>query len=113
MLDLAHEHGLKVLVDVPWSKHRCFMSSREDQESGRKAVREAARSARAHPAILAYSVVNEVPSDVARWEGHAKVERFIEELVDIAHQEDPDALATFASFPPPSTSIRGTWTSTP
>ena len=99
-LDLAHEHGLKVFVDVPWSKHRCFMQGREDQESGRKAVRAAARAGRGHPAVLAYSVVNEVPPDVARWEGHRPVERFIEELVDIAKQEDPEALATFASFPP-------------
>jgi glycosyltransferase involved in cell wall biosynthesis len=100
VLDLLHEHGLKVLVDVPWSKHRCFLDSREDQESGRRAVRAAARAGRGHPAVLAYSVVNEVPPDVARWEGHRKVERFIEELVDIAKQEDPEALATFASYPP-------------
>ena len=100
VLDLAHAHGLKVLVDVPWSKHRCFMQDREDQESGRRAVRAAARTGRGHPAVLAYSVVNELPPDVVRWEGHAKVERFVEELVDIARQEDPEALATFASFPP-------------
>ena len=100
VLDLAHAHGLKVLVDVPWSKHRCFMESREDQESGRRAVRAAARMGKGHPAVLAYSVVNEIPADVARWEGHAKVERFVEELVDIAKQEDPEALATFASYPP-------------
>jgi glycosyltransferase involved in cell wall biosynthesis len=37
---------------------------------------------------------------VVRWEGHQRVERFIEQLVDIAKQEDPEALATFASFPP-------------
>jgi glycosyltransferase involved in cell wall biosynthesis len=100
VLDLAHEHGLKVFVDVPWSKHRCFMESREDQESGRKAVRAAARVGRGHPAVLAYSVVNELPPDVVRWAGHAGVELFVEELVDIAKQEDPEALATFASFPP-------------
>src|SRR5262249_52296316 len=49
-LDTAQAFGLKVLVDVPWSKHRCFLESREDQESGRRAVREAARVCREHPA---------------------------------------------------------------
>ena len=36
VLDLAHAFGLKVFVDVPWSKHRCFLESPEDQESGRQ-----------------------------------------------------------------------------
>ncbi len=98
-LDTAHAFGLKVLVDVPWSKHRCFLDSREDQESGRRAVREAARVCRDHPALLALSVVNEIPPDVVRWSGPARVERFVDELVDLAHQEDPQALVTFASFP--------------
>jgi glycosyltransferase involved in cell wall biosynthesis len=99
-LDLAQEHGLKVFVDVPWSKHRCFLDDKEDRESGRKAVRQAVRDARAHPAVLAFSVVNEIPADVGRWLGHERVDRFIEELVDVAKQEDPDGLVTFASYPP-------------
>src|SRR5437867_4076496 len=27
LLDLAEEHDLKVLIDVPWSKHVCFLDS--------------------------------------------------------------------------------------
>jgi GT2 family glycosyltransferase len=99
-LDTAHEFRLKVFVDVPWSKHRCFLDSREDMESGRRAVRDAARACKDHPALFALSVVNEIPPDVVRWTGHTKVERFIDELIDIGHQEDPEALLTFASFPP-------------
>src|SRR5207344_1358782 len=30
----------------------------------------------------------------------SRVERFVDELVDVARQEDPEALVTFASFPP-------------
>ena len=26
-LDLAAEHKLKVLVDIPWNKHLCFLDS--------------------------------------------------------------------------------------
>jgi GT2 family glycosyltransferase len=99
LLDTAQAFGIKVFVDVPWSKHRCFLESREDRETGRRAVREAARVCREHPALFALSVVNEVPPDVVRWLGHEKVERFIDELVDVARQEDPRALVTFASFP--------------
>jgi GT2 family glycosyltransferase len=99
-LDAAQSFGLKVFVDVPWSKHRCFLESREDREGGRRAVREAARACRDHPALFALSVVNEIPPDVVRWLGPQRVERFIDDLVDVARDEDPGALVTFASFPP-------------
>ena len=100
VLDAAQAHGLKVLVDIPWSKHRCFMDDPADQETGRAAVRRTVRALRGHPAVLAYSVVNEIPPDVARWSGRERVEAFIEELVQIAREEDPGALVTFASYPP-------------
>jgi GT2 family glycosyltransferase len=99
-LDTAHSFRLKVFVDVPWSKHRCFLDSREDMEGARRAVREAARGCKDHPALFALSVVNEIPPDVARWTGHERVERFIDELIDVAHHEDPETLVTFAGFPP-------------
>jgi GT2 family glycosyltransferase len=99
LLDTAQAFNLKVLVDVPWSKHRCFLESREDRESGRRAVRDAARVAKGHPALLGLSVVNEIPPDVVRWLGRESVETFIDELMDVARQEDPEALLAFASFP--------------
>jgi glycosyltransferase involved in cell wall biosynthesis len=99
-LDLALGHDLKVLVDVPWSKHRCFLDDRADRESGIRAVREAARACRDHPALFALSVANEISPDVSRWSGAKRVESFVEELVSVARAEDPTALVTFASFPP-------------
>src|SRR5262249_48968374 len=41
----------------------------------------------------------EIPPDVLRWSGRDRVERFIDELVEIARHEDPGALVTFANFP--------------
>jgi glycosyltransferase involved in cell wall biosynthesis len=100
VLDAVQAHGLRAFVDIPWSKHRCFLDDAADRETGRTAVRETVRRCRDHPAVFAYSVVNEIPADVARWSERRRVERFIEELVDLARQEDPGALVTFASFPP-------------
>ena len=57
-LDVAQSQGLKVLVDVPWSKHRCFLESREDKQSARRAVKTAAATCKDHPALLALSVAN-------------------------------------------------------
>ena len=99
-LDLAAEHGLKVLVDVPWEKHLCFMDSNDTRDKVRRTVRDAVKATRGHPAVFAYSVVNEISPDVVRWSGVGRVEKFIDELVSEAKSVDPDCLCTFASFPP-------------
>lgn len=99
-LDLASEHGLKVLVDVPWEKHLCFMDSNTTREGVRRTVRAAVSATRGHPAVFAYCIVNEISPDVVRWSGVRLVEKFIDELVSEAKSVDPDCLCTFASFPP-------------
>jgi glycosyltransferase involved in cell wall biosynthesis len=99
-LDLADEHGLKVLVDIPWPKHLCFLDSTEAQEEAREAVRRAVTDARGHPAVFAFSVVNEIPAEIVRWSGVRRVEEFIEELVEIGRSADPACLFTFTNYPP-------------
>jgi glycosyltransferase involved in cell wall biosynthesis len=99
-LDLLARHGLCVFIDIPWPKHLCFLDRKELQEEAREAVRNAVTACAGHPAVFAYSVVNEVPAEVARWSGPKRVERFIEELVEIARRVDPECLCTFASYPP-------------
>lgn len=99
-LDLAGEHGLRVFVDIPWPKHLCFLDDQRKQAAARSAVRDAVTACKGHAAVFAFSVVNEVPAEIARWSGPERVERFIEELVDEAKAIDPDCLCTFASYPP-------------
>ena len=99
-LDLAQEHGLKILVDVPWCKERLFLESEKQKEAARAVVREAVGLCARHPAVFAFSVVNEIASDLVRWHGARAVARFIEELVAEAKGVDPDCLCTFGNFPP-------------
>jgi len=40
-LDLAEAHQLKVLIDIPWDKHLCFLDSPQFREQARRAVRRA------------------------------------------------------------------------
>src|SRR6059036_3804781 len=40
-LDLAAEHGLKVLVDIPWNEERCFLDSADARAEALEAVRRA------------------------------------------------------------------------
>lgn len=99
LLDMAAEHGLFVLIDVPWEKHRCFLEDWDAMERARERVRETARSLGSHRAVLAISVVNEIPVDVVRYQGRWKVQCFVEDLLVIAKEEAPDCLATFVNFP--------------
>src|SRR5436190_21244566 len=66
LLDLAHEQQIKMLIDVPWLKNRCFLDSAKLRDEAREAVRQAVHDSAAHPAVFAYSVVNEIPADIVR-----------------------------------------------
>ncbi len=99
LLDEALDHGLRVFIDVPWEKHRCFFEDWEAMERARDRVRQTARDLGTHPAVFAISVVNEIPVDVVRFQGRRRVERFIEELIGIVKQEASECLATFVNFP--------------
>src|SRR5688572_2674202 len=99
-LDLLAEHGLKVLIDIPWAKHLCFLDSPATQAEARRQVREAVSACNGHPAVFAFSVVNEISAEIVRWSGVRRVQKFINELVDEAEAVDPHCLCTFTSFPP-------------
>lgn len=99
-LDQAAEFGLKVLVDVPWNKHLCFLESETRRQEARAAVRNAALACASHPALFALSVVNEIPADIVRWSGPKAVANFIDELVEIVKEVDPECLCTFGNYPP-------------
>ena len=100
LLDAALEHDLRVLVDVPWEKHRCFFEDWSAQQTARAEVRRTARELGAHPALFAISVANELPSDIVRFYGRDRVARFVDDLIDTAKQEAPECPITFASYPP-------------
>ena len=51
------------------------------------------------PEVLAISVGNEVPADVARVHGVARIEEGLSTLVSAVHKADPDMLATYCNFP--------------
>jgi hypothetical protein len=98
-LDLAHEMGLKVFLDVSWPKNLAFVGDPGVTEQACQAVRESARACGNHPAVFAISVVNEIPPDIVRFSGARNVERFIDDLVAVAKAEAPNCLVTFANFP--------------
>ncbi len=99
-LDMAQEFDLKLLVDIPWATRLCFLDSDEHREDAFKAVRDAVRQCGGHASVFAFSIVNEIPSDIARWSGASEVEEFLDELIDAAKEIDPDCLCTMGNYPP-------------
>jgi hypothetical protein len=100
LLEQADEEGIGVLIDAPWRKHLCFLDSEAAQKEARYVIRNYAARGWCHPCVLACSIGNEIPADVVRWHGARRVERFLAELADAARQANPDALVTYANFPP-------------
>ena len=99
LLDEALKHDLRVFIDVPWEKHRCFFEDWEALERARRRVRETAREVGSHPSVFAISVANEIPVDIIRFYGRKRVGRFISELLDSVKQEAPECLTTYVNYP--------------
>src|SRR6185369_5954522 len=64
LLDAANEENLKILVDIPWEKNRCFLDSAKMRQSAREAVRRVVKECAGHPAVFAYSIANEIAPDI-------------------------------------------------
>ena len=99
LLDLAFEHGVRVLAGLAWEQHVDFLESRAGARSIEARVRAGAAACAGHPALLAFAVGNEIPSRVVRWIGRRPVERFVERLLRGVRAEDPGALVTYVNYP--------------
>ena len=99
-LDRCAAAGMRVLVTLPWEKHIEFLRERSTRKQIAGAVRAAVTAHAEHPAIFAYLVGNEISSTMARWLGARRVIEFVEELIRIGRAIDPDALFSYATYPP-------------
>ncbi|MGB2710931.1 MAG: glycosyltransferase, partial [Conexibacter sp.] len=99
LLDLAARHGLRVLGGLAWEQHVAFLEDRGRQRRIVRDAREAAARSAGHPALLAWSIGNEIPSEIVRWHGRRRVERFLRRLAGAVRAADPGVLVTYASYP--------------
>ncbi|NUQ10859.1 MAG: glycosyltransferase [Gemmatimonadaceae bacterium] len=99
LLDIAREHGLRVMVGLPWEQHVTFLDEPRRARDIERRVREGVRACERHPAVLCYAIGNEIPSNIVRWHGAPKIERFLGRLYAAAKREDPGALAVYVNYP--------------
>ena len=100
MLERAADHALRVLVGLPWEQHVAFLGDRALVRSIEQRVRAGVRACSGHPALLGYTIGNEIPTSIVRWHGARRTEAFLRRLHDVCKDEDPDSLATYVNFPP-------------
>lgn len=100
MFEQAAKIGLRLMAGIPWPYHMAFLDSRELMRDIRKSIRTAVAEMREFgDAIFAYTLGNEIRSDIVRWHGPRAVSRFLAELCDIGKQLDPQGLFTYANYP--------------
>jgi GT2 family glycosyltransferase len=99
LLDSAHRHGLRVLVGLQAERHYAFLHNRRMVREIRKQVKDGAQRCARHPAVLAYTLGNEIPATIVRWHGVRNVERFLKELQEDVKEKDPSALISYANYP--------------
>ena len=66
---------------VGWGEKTNYFDSPASRDQACRAVRNAVQNCARHPAVFAYSVVNELPPDIVRWSGARAVEEFLDDLV--------------------------------
>ncbi|HXT58298.1 MAG TPA: glycosyltransferase [Pirellulales bacterium] len=97
--DAAADAGLHLIPDICWGPRYCQI---DEPEVGKlfSWTREHARRLAGHPAMLMYSIGNEIPPLMVRWYGRARIESFLRTLYEIVKEESPTALVTYANHPP-------------
>ncbi len=98
LLDLAQTHGLFVMVGLPCEQNIAFLDGRRDRDILLR-VRDSVRACADHPAVLSYTIGNEIPASIVRWYGARRIERFLGRLYDAVKSEDPAALVTYVNYP--------------
>ncbi len=99
-LDCCAAASVRVLITLPWAKHVEFLREKKSRDEIAAMVRTAVATNRGHPAIFGYLVGNEIPSTMVRWLGVRRVTEFVERLIRIARETDPNVLFSYASYPP-------------
>src|SRR5947207_2346931 len=99
LLDAAHRQGLRIMAGLPVERSVAFLDYRKCARSIEGMVRTEVRARAGHPALLCYTIGNEIPASIVRWHGRRKLERFLERLYYAAKAEDPDSLVTYVNYP--------------
>jgi GT2 family glycosyltransferase len=98
--DAAHAAGLMLIPDMCWGARTCELDYPQYRQMFYDYLREHTRRLAKHPAILMFSIGNEIPPLMVRWHGRELVEAHLKKLYDISKEEAPNIPVTYANHPP-------------
>jgi O-antigen biosynthesis protein len=99
LLDVAAESQLRIMVGLAWEQHVTFLDDNVLPHAIADRVSSNIKACAGHPAVLCYTLGNEIPAQIVRWHGAHRVERFLRRLHDVAKNEDPSGLFTYVNYP--------------
>jgi len=99
-VDLCEEFSMRLLISIPWAQHLEFLRDKTIRRQAEEAVREGVSRYAGNPVIFGYLVGNEIPTTMVRWLGAREVTEFVEYLIALGRRVDPNALFSYASYPP-------------
>jgi cellulose synthase/poly-beta-1,6-N-acetylglucosamine synthase-like glycosyltransferase len=98
--DAAARLGLYLIPDIMWGPRRCELDDPARVRYIFEWVSGHARRLAQHPAILMFSIGNEIPPLVARWYGKKEIETFLRDIHHAVKEQAPRSLTTYAKHPP-------------
>lgn len=99
LLDLAFEYNLKVMAGLPWEQHITFLDKASVKKDILKRTKESVLACKMHPAILCFTIGNEIPAPIVRWYGKKRVENFLKAMNRVVKEADPQSLVTYVNYP--------------
>ena len=99
LLDCAQRNGLRIMVGLSAERYVGYLNDGRGAPDVGKIIREKVCPIAAHPAILCYTIGNEIPSSIVRWFGRRRIERYLHRLYRIVKAEDPQGLVTYVNYP--------------
>jgi GT2 family glycosyltransferase len=99
LLDAAEAQGIGVMVGFAWEQHVAFLDDADHPQRIAARLADEVRACERHPAILCYSIGNEIPAPIVRWHGKRAIEGFLERLHWAAKSADPEGLVTYVNYP--------------
>ena len=99
LLNTAQQYGLRVMLDLAADQYVGFLTDKKGAPDITEVLRAKVRDCSKHPAILAYSLGNEIPASIVRWHGRRKIEQYLEKLYCAIKAEDPGGTVTYVNYP--------------
>lgn len=100
LADAALAEELYLMPDMCWGPRRCDFDDHYRLKQLHRWIREHSRRLADHPAMLLFSIGNEIPPLIVRWYGAKRIEDFLRAQNDIVKEAAPHALTTYVNHPP-------------